>query len=179
MKSSQYLVKRRGAEPRSGSQRLQGFVSLGLPRSQTTAICGGRYNLLSTGPPGRVNGSGKLAPDPKGRTWFKGSDATAVPTQHDPQALEWLVLAADNGSAAAQTELAQHQLQGTTLGSDVLQGLHGYLRAAEQGHAPALTGLHAALDQHAPRPAAVQLLQEEPRRRAPDTEAGGADALVR
>ena len=69
--------------------------------------------------------------------------------QQDPQALEWYEKAARNGSAAAQSALAAHHAQGTGLARDALQGLHWYLRAVEQGYAPAMKGLHGLLEQDA------------------------------
>lgn len=77
--------------------------------------------------------------------------ARIAQAQHDPQALDWYALAARNGSAAAQTVLGTHHADGTALGGDPLQGLHWYLRAIEQGHAPAMSRLYGLLEQQAPR----------------------------
>lgn len=73
--------------------------------------------------------------------------ARLAQAQQDPQALDWYDKAARNGSAAAQCVLGTHLVEGVGLGRDVLQGLHWYLRAVEQGHAPAKTALHALLQQ--------------------------------
>jgi TPR repeat protein len=79
--------------------------------------------------------------------------------QHDPQALDWYEKAARNGNAAAQCVLGEHHVQGTDQARDVLQGLHWYLRAMEQGYTPAMKGLHDLLEQGAPDLALAALRQ--------------------